>query len=194
MEPLVKTALVAAALLLAACQPEAGGNASGSGSNGAAPTAGAKAETAKTNLMQALAASGEHKTLAAAVESAGLTGTLAGAQPYTLFAPTEAAFAKLPAGAADGLLSAEARGRTLTLLTGHIVPGLVTASDLGKAIERGKGKAQLATMGGANLSFSREGDSIVVTDPSGGRALVTGAERLASNGVVHSVDGVLAGK
>ena len=80
------------------------------------------------------------------------------------------------------------------LLTGHIVTGMVTADDLGRAIERGKGKAELATVGGSNLSFSRDGDSIVVTDAAGGRALVTGAEQLASNGVVHSVDGVLRGK
>jgi len=194
MGPVVKIPLFAAALLLAACQQEAGGNGSASGSNGAAGTSDAKAESTKSNLFQALGASGEHKTLAAAVESAGLKETLAGAQPYTLFAPTEAAFAKLPAGAAEELSAPEAKGRTLSLLTGHIVPGLVTASDLGKAIERGKGKAQLATISGGNLSFSREGGSIVVTDPSGGRALVTGSERLASNGVVHSVDGVLKGR
>ncbi|HEX8480347.1 MAG TPA: fasciclin domain-containing protein, partial [Allosphingosinicella sp.] len=72
--------------------------------------------------------------------------------------------------------------------------GTVTADDLGRAIERGKGKAQLATVGGSNLSFSREGGSIVVTDAAGGRARVAGAEGHSTNGVVHSVDGVLRGR
>ncbi|HEX8127445.1 MAG TPA: fasciclin domain-containing protein [Allosphingosinicella sp.] len=190
----MKTKLLAAALLLAACQQEGGGNGSSSESNGSAPAADARGDQKKTSLMQAIESSGDHKTLANAVKAAGLSETLSGAQPYTLFAPTEGAFQKLPAGAANGLLAPESKGRLVSLLTGHIVPGVVTAEDLGKAIERGKGKAQLATVGGSNLSFARNGDSIVVTDASGGRALVTGAERLASNGVIHSVDGVLQGK
>jgi uncharacterized surface protein with fasciclin (FAS1) repeats len=189
----MKRYLVAAVLLLAACQQHDGGN-SAAEANGSAGRAPAKGEQPKTNLLQALNGSADHKTLANAVHSAGLGETLSGAQPYTLFAPTEAAFAKLPAGAANGLLAPEAKGRLVALLTGHIVPGVVTAEDLDRAIERGKGKAQLATVGGGNLTFSRDGDALVVTDPAGGRAQVTGAEQLASNGVVHSVDGVLAGK
>lgn len=189
----MKTSLFAAFLLLAACQQEEGGN-SAPDSNGAAPQTGANSERPKTSLLQALNGSADHKTLANSVKAAGLTETLSGAQPYTLFAPTEAAFAKLPAGAADGLLAPEAKGRLVALLTGHIVPGVVTAADLSRAIERGKGKADLATVGGSNLGFSRDGDSIIVTDAAGGQARVTGAERLASNGVVHSVDGVLGGR
>lgn len=188
----MKKALFAAAALLAAgCQGDEG---SKSEANTAAPAAAAKGEQPKTHLLQALGGSADHKTLANAVQAAGLAETLSGAQPYTLFAPTEAAFGKLPPGTADGLLAPEAKGQLVSLLTGHIVPGVVTAEDLGRAIERGKGEAQLATVGGANLSFERDGDSIVVTDSAGGRALVTGAEKLASNGVVHSVDGVLRGK
>ncbi|HEX8467158.1 MAG TPA: fasciclin domain-containing protein [Allosphingosinicella sp.] len=190
----MKRSLFAAALLLAACQQEGAGNSSVSDSNGATATAADKGGQQKTNLLQALGGSGEHKTLANAVKAAGLAETLSGAQPYTLFAPTEAAFAKLPPGAADGLLAPGAKGRLVSLLTAHIVPGVVTAADLGRAIERGKGKAQLATVGGSNLSFARNGDSIVVTDAAGGRALVAGTERLASNGVIHGVDGVLRGK
>jgi uncharacterized surface protein with fasciclin (FAS1) repeats len=188
----MKRALFAAVLLLAACQQEEGGNKADAGSG--APRTAAKGEQPKTNLLQALGGSADHKTLANAVRAAGLTETLSGAQPYTLFAPTEAAFGKLPPGAANGLLAPEAKGRLVTFLTGHIVPGLVTTADLERAIERGKGKAQLATVGGSNLSFGRDGDSIVVTDAAGGRARVTGAEQLASNGVVHGVDGVLQGK
>jgi uncharacterized surface protein with fasciclin (FAS1) repeats len=190
----MKKALFAAALLLAACQQEEGGNRSAPESKGAAAPAAGKGEQAGTNILEGLNGSADHKTLAGAVQAAGLAETLSGAQPYTLFAPTEAAFAKLPAGTAEGLLAPEAKGRLVALLTGHVVPGMVTAADLGRAIERGKGKAQLATMGGSNLGFSREGGSIVVTDAAGGRALVTGAERLASNGVTHSVDGVLKGR
>jgi len=187
----MKRSLFAAALLLAACGQEEGGNVAPPEASGAAPPAEAKGEQPKTSLLQALGGSADHKTLTNAVQAAGLTETLSGAQPYTLFAPTEAAFQKLPAGAANGLLAPEAKGQLVALLTGHIVPGVVTAADLGKAIERGKGKAELATVGGSNLSFARDGDSIVVTDAAGGRARVTGAERLASNGVVHSVDSVL---
>ncbi|HET9639201.1 MAG TPA: fasciclin domain-containing protein [Allosphingosinicella sp.] len=190
----MKRSLFAAALLLAACGREEGGNVAAPEGNGGAPPAAAGGEQPKTNLQQALAGSADHKTLANAVQAAGLAETLSGAQPYTLFAPTEAAFQKLPAGAADGLLAPEAKGQLVTLLTGHIVPGMVTAADLGKAIERGKGKAQLATVGGGTLTFGRDGDAIVVTDGAGGQARVTGAERLASNGVVHDVDGVLQGK
>jgi uncharacterized surface protein with fasciclin (FAS1) repeats len=185
----------AAALLAAACQQEGGNNASAPEANGAAarPEAAAKGEQPRTNILQALSGSADHKTLAGAVQSAGLTETLSGAQPYTLFAPTDAAFQKLPGGA-EGLVAPQAKGQLVALLTGHIVPGMVTAADLGRAIDRGKGKAQLATVGGSNLSFSKDGDAIVVTDAAGGRARVTQADMLQSNGVVHSVDGVLKGR
>jgi uncharacterized surface protein with fasciclin (FAS1) repeats len=183
----------ATALLAAACQPQDGGNASAQDGNGAAgpPRAAAKGEQPKNNILQTLAGSADHKTLANAVEAAGLTETLSGAQPYTVFAPTEAAFRNLPPGTANGLLAPEAKGQLVALLTGHIVPGVVTAADLGRAIDRGKGKAQLATVGGSNLSFSRDGDAIVVTDAAGGRARLVKADMLQSNGVIHSIDGVL---
>ncbi|MEA3009602.1 MAG: hypothetical protein QOJ91_1294 [Sphingomonadales bacterium] len=187
----MKKALFAAAMLLAACHQGAGGG--GADSNSAAPRAAAKGEQPKTNLLQALNGSADHKSLAEAVKAAGLSETLSGAQPYTLFAPGEAAFAKLPGGSA-GLLAPDAKGRLVALLTGHIVPGVVTDADLKRAIERGKGKAQLATVGGSHLGLSRDRDAIVITDAAGGRARVTGPEQLASNGVVHSVDAVLGGK
>jgi uncharacterized surface protein with fasciclin (FAS1) repeats len=190
----MKRALFAAlALFAAACQQQGGGNASGA--NEAAPEGrpAAKGEQPKTNLLQALESSAEHKTLANAVKAAGLTETLSGAQPYTLFAPTEAAFQKLPGGS-GALLAPDSKGRLVALLTGHVVPGVVTADDLGRAIDRGKGKAELATVGGSNLSFSRDGESILVTDAAGGRARLTRADQLASNGVVHDVDGVLKGR
>jgi len=191
----MKRAIAAAALLAAACQQEGAGNASAPEANGAAPgAAAAKSEQPKTSILQALTASADHKTLANAVGAAGLTETLSGAQPYTLFAPTEAAFAKLPPGAVNGLLAPEAKGQLVALLTGHVVPGTVTAADLGRAIDRGKGKAQLATVGGSTLSFSRSDDALLVTDSAGGQARIAPADQLQSNGVVHSVDAVLQGR
>lgn len=183
--------VLAAALLASACAQDAGGNSASAEANEAAAPATAKSAQPKTSLLQALDASADHKTLANAVQAAGLTETLSGAQPYTIFAPTEAAFQKLPAGAANTLLAPESKGQLVALLTGHIVPGVVTAADLGRAIERGKGKAELATVGGSTLSFGRSGESIVVTDAAGGQARIGRADQLQSNGVVHSVDGVL---
>ncbi|HEX9963434.1 MAG TPA: fasciclin domain-containing protein [Allosphingosinicella sp.] len=192
----MKRLLLATAALLSACGQDGGGSTATAESNAAAsaPARAAKGEQPETNLLQALSGSADHKTLASAVQAAGLSQTLSGAQPYTLFAPTEAAFQKLSPGAANDLLAPEAKGRLVALISGHIVPGIVTSADLGRAIERGKGKAELATMGGGNLSFSRSGDTIVVAGPGGGQATVTGAERLASNGVVHSVDSVMSGR
>jgi uncharacterized surface protein with fasciclin (FAS1) repeats len=182
----------AAALLAAACQQQGGGNASNGDGNvtAARPQAPAKGEQPKTSILQALTNSADHKALAKAVQAAGLTETLSGAQPYTLFAPTDSAFGKLPGGA-ESLAAPEAKGQLVALLAGHIVPGLVTAQDLGRAVDRGKGKAELATVGGSNLRFSREGGSIVVTDAAGAQARITRADQLQSNGVVHSIDAVL---
>lgn len=188
----MKRAILAAALLAAACG-DGGGNVANDQADRATPPGTAKAEASKSNLLQALEGSAEHKTLAGAVKAAGLTETLSGAQPYTFFAPTEAAFEKLPGGA-GGLLAPEAKGRLVALLTGHIVPGTVTAADLGRAIDRGKGKAELATVGGSNLSFTRDGGSILVTDAAGGKARLGRTDQLQSNGVVHDVDGVLRGR
>jgi uncharacterized surface protein with fasciclin (FAS1) repeats len=191
---LKRTMVAGACLMLAACGDGGAGNEAGAaGAAGAPanPSASGKASPGKASLLDGLTGSADHATLVNAVKAAGLTETLSGAQPYTLFAPNEAAFAKLPPGTAQGLLDPEARGQLTALLTNHIVPGWVTAEDLGRAIERGKGKAQLATVGGASLSFSREGDAIVVADAKGGRGRVAGAATPASNGVIHSIDTVM---
>ncbi|HYE29342.1 MAG TPA: fasciclin domain-containing protein [Allosphingosinicella sp.] len=188
----MRRALLAAALLLAACGQEDGNNAAGIDTNGTSPQpAAAKGELPKSNILEALTGSADHKTLANAVQAAGLTETFSGAQPYTLFAPTEAAFEKLPPGEANSLLAPEAKGRLVALITGHVVPGVVTAADLGRAIDRGSGKAELATVGGSKLSFGRDGEAIVITDAAGGRARIVRADGLRSNGVVHSIDSVL---
>lgn len=189
------TILVGAALALAACdgERESGNNASAVppvGTASAAGGAGTGGDAAGTSLLDRLSAGAEYSTLANAVNAAGLTQTLSGAQPYTLFAPTNSAFEALPAGTVNALLAPDAKGQLTALLTGHIVPGVVTAEDLGRAIARGKGKARLATVGGSTLTLARDGDAIVVTGPRGA-ARITGAAQTGSNGVIHGLDAVL---
>jgi uncharacterized surface protein with fasciclin (FAS1) repeats len=188
----IRTSLVLAASLLAAgCQGEGGqadgGNAAASDNRastpGASPAAGKTAETG--TLAQAIGGSQDLSSFAGAMKGAGLDGTLSGAVPYTIFAPNNAAFGKLQGG------DAQSKGRMTALLTYHIVPGVVTAKDLQAAIRKGGGKAEVATMGGANLTASLDGDEVVLSDAQGGRARVVRADRMNSNGVVHVVDAVL---
>ncbi|HEY0028665.1 MAG TPA: fasciclin domain-containing protein [Allosphingosinicella sp.] len=186
--------VLAACLALAACGGGEGnkqGQAAESNGAAGANVAGSKNEAAKASLLDTLSREANHATLVKAVKAAGLEKTLSGAQPYTLFAPTEAAFGKLPAGAVDGLLAPDQKGQLTALLIGHIVPGTVTSEDIARAVERGKGKAKLATMGGSTLSIAKDGDALVVTDAKGGQARLVGADGVASNGVVHGMDGVL---
>ena len=129
--------------------------------------------------------------LAAAIKEAGLEATLAGPGPYTVLAPSDAAFDKLPAGALDKLMKKDARPELTALLTHHILPGTMLAADIGKAIDAGGGKALVATMGGGTLTATREGERIVLTDASGTKAIVTAADQQRSNGVIHQVDSVL---
>ena len=181
------------ALLLAACGGQnEGGN--GSAGNQTAGNGSVTASAAKGTLFDTLSRSNDHATLANAVKAAGLAETLSGSQPYTLFAPTDAAFGKLPPGSANSLLEPEAKPQLVALLTAHIVPGVVTAAELRRAIERGKGKAQLATVGGSNLIFARSGDAVVVTDAKGDKGRIGESEMLQSNGVIHSIDTVLVAR
>ena len=187
--------VLAACLALAACGGGDGNTQDQAADrNGAAGTnaAGSKNEAGRASLLDTLSREANHATLVKAVKAAGLEKTLSGAEAYTLFAPTEAAFGKLPAGAVDGLLAPDQKGQLTALLIGHIVPGTVTSEDLARAVERGKGKAKLATMGGATLSIARDGDALVVTDAKGGQARLVGSDGVASNGVVHGIDGVLS--
>jgi uncharacterized surface protein with fasciclin (FAS1) repeats len=174
---------------LAAC---GGDNANTSAGNAAAGnTAGAAAE-ARGTIGDALAGSADHSSLVQALRSSGLIDTLGGAGPYTVFAPTNAAFEAIPEDARRSLMAPEQRERLTELLSYHIVSGTVTAEDLGRAIDRGQGgRAELATVTGENLGVSRDGNAIVVSDAAGGRARVTRADQNSSNGVVHSIDAVL---
>ena len=125
----------------------------------------------------------------AAAKAAGLDQTLAGPGPYTLFVPTDAAMDQAPAGtlATDPANRAQLTG----VLTNMILPGTVLVADIDKAIETGKGKTMLATMGGGTLTATREGDKTVVTDAAGHKATITQGDDQFSNGVVHHVDAVL---
>jgi uncharacterized surface protein with fasciclin (FAS1) repeats len=128
----------------------------------------------------------------AASKSAGLDSTLAGPGPYTVLVPTNDAFAKLPAGTLDNLQKPEQRGALTGLLTYHILPGVVLAEDIGKAIDNAKGKAVLATMGGETVTATREDGKIVLTDAAGGKATVVKPDEKRSNGIVHEIDAVLS--
>ena len=185
-----KTILAAAACLVAAGCGDQQPNEAAARAGGNAAAGNAAASQAGTSILESLTASQDHSTLVNAVKAAGLTETLSGPTPYTVFAPTNAAFESLPGTAANDLLAPDAKGRLVAVLTGHIVPGTVTSQDLARAMERGNGKAELATVGGTTLSFSRDGDTIVVSDGrSQGR--IVAADMLQSNGVVHSIDTVL---
>ena len=128
---------------------------------------------------------------AALAKAAGLDLTLQGPGPYTVFVPDDAAFDKLPAGTTDAWTKPEGRPELTRTLTYSILPGTVLAADIAKAIDNGKGKAQLATMGGEVLTATKEGDKIVLTDAAGGKATITKADDTLANGVVHHTDAVL---
>ncbi|MBP6897101.1 MAG: fasciclin domain-containing protein [Gammaproteobacteria bacterium] len=136
----------------------------------------------------------DHTTLVAAVKAAGLVDTLKGPGPFTVFAPTNAAFAALPAGTVDTLLKPENKGQLTTILTYHVVPGKVDSAALVKMIDDGKGQAMLKTVAGGSLKATRSGSTVKITDEKGGSADVTIADVYQSNGVIHVVDKVLLPK
>ncbi|WP_342721782.1 fasciclin domain-containing protein [Acidovorax sp. FHTAMBA] len=133
----------------------------------------------------------DHTTLVAAVKAAGLVETLKGAGPFTVFAPTNAAFAALPAGTVDTLLKPESKPTLTKVLTYHVVAGKYDASALSKMIADGKGMASIKTVAGGTLTAEANGNAIMVTDEKGGTATVTIADVYQSNGVIHVVDKVL---
>ena len=133
----------------------------------------------------------DHTTLVAAVKAAGLVDTLKSPGPFTVFAPTNAAFAALPAGTVDTLLKPENKATLTGILTYHVVSGKMDAAALSKAIADGKGKAMIKTVAGGTLTAMKSSTGITVTDEKGGSAKVTIADVYQSNGVIHVVDKVL---
>jgi len=136
----------------------------------------------------------DHTTLVAAVKAAGLVDTLKSAGPFTVFAPTNAAFAALPAGTVDTLLKPENKATLSGILTYHVVSGKMDAATLTKAIMAGNGKATLKTVAGGILTATAANGVVMVTDEKGGTAKVTIADVYQSNGVIHVVDKVLLPK
>jgi uncharacterized surface protein with fasciclin (FAS1) repeats len=143
------------------------------------------------NIVQNAVNSKDHTTLVAAVKAAGLVDTLQSPGPFTVFAPTNDAFAKLPAGTVDTLLKPENKKTLTNVLTYHVVPGRLSAKELMEKIKAGNGKAMLKTVEGADLTFAEKDGKLWIWDAKGGSAQVTIRNVMQSNGVIHVIDTVL---
>jgi uncharacterized surface protein with fasciclin (FAS1) repeats len=143
------------------------------------------------NIIQNALNSDDHTTLVAAVKAAGLVDTLEGSGPFTVFAPTNEAFAKLPAGTVDNLLMVQNKDTLTKILTYHVVAGRLGTKEISKAIKAGNGKAELNTVSGGKLWVSMRGKDIILTDEKGDTSKVTIADVYQSNGVIHVIDTVL---
>jgi uncharacterized surface protein with fasciclin (FAS1) repeats len=167
--------LVAAAAMFAAKNPMVGGH-----------------EMFPTkNIVQNALNSDDHTTLVAAVKAAGLVETLEGPGPFTVFAPTNEAFSKLPAGTVETLLKPENKAMLTKVLTYHVVSGKMDAKDIAAAIKSGMGQAELNTVSGGKLWASMQGKDLILTDEKGDKSKVTIANVEQSNGVIHVIDTVL---
>jgi uncharacterized surface protein with fasciclin (FAS1) repeats len=174
----------AAVLMLSACSGgESGENATATGQTGnAAAAAGNK--TIAAGLDQ-------NSRFFQAAKSAGLDSTLAGPGPYTVLVPDDAAFGKIPPEVSQRMQQPESRAELTGLLTHHVLIGTVLAEDIGKAIDNGKGKTVLATVGGGTVTATREGGNIVLSDAAGNKATITKADETYTNGVIHRINAVL---
>jgi uncharacterized surface protein with fasciclin (FAS1) repeats len=155
------------------------------------PMVGGAAMFSSKNIVENAVNSKDHTTLVAAVKAAGLVDTLEGPGPFTVFAPTNAAFDKLPAGTVDTLLKPENNGQLKQVLTYHVVAGRVTTKDLMKMIKDGGGKATLTTVEGGTLTATMMDGKYMLTDEKGGMSTITIANVYQSNGVIQVVDTVL---
>ncbi len=148
----------------------------------------------KNDIVANAAASKDHTTLVAAVKAAGLVETLQGKGPFTVFAPTNQAFDKLPAGTVDNLLKPENKAKLVSILTYHVVAGKFTAKQVIELIKKGGGKAEIKTVQGGILTASMNEGKVTLTDENGGTSTVTTPNVLCSNGVIHIVDAVVMPK
>ena len=146
------------------------------------------------NIVENAVNSKDHTTLVAAVKAADLVATLQSKGPFTVFAPTNAAFDKLPAGTVETLVKPENKKTLQTILTYHVVAGKMNSSDIAKAIKKGNGKATLKTVSGGTLTAMMKGKDLILTDENGSMSKVTIADVNQSNGVIHVVDTVLLPK
>lgn len=143
------------------------------------------------NIVENAVKSKDHTTLVAAVKAAGLVETLQSAGPFTVFAPTNAAFDKLPAGTVATLVKPENKATLTKILTYHVVAGKFSAKDIVAKIKEGNGTATFTTVSGGTLKASLNGKKVVLTDEKGGTSTVTIADVFQSNGVIHVIDTVV---
>ena len=155
------------------------------------PMVGGAPMYASKNIVENAMNSKDHTTLVAAVKAAGLVQTLEGKGPFTVFAPTNEAFDKLPEGTVATLVKPENKEKLTGILTYHVVAGKVTAEKLAEKIKAGGGKAELKTVNGETLTAKMDGDSVELVDEKGGTSRVTIADVMQSNGVIHVIDTVL---
>jgi uncharacterized surface protein with fasciclin (FAS1) repeats len=147
--------------------------------------------TSQTTIVDVALSSKDHSTLVAAVKAAGLVETLNSAGPFTVFAPVNAAFDKLPAGIVETLLKPENKALLTSILTYHVVAGNIDAAAVVAAIKAGNGKASLQTVSGRKLVASIENGKVILTDEKGGKATVTATDLKGSNGVIHVIDTIV---
>jgi uncharacterized surface protein with fasciclin (FAS1) repeats len=169
----------------------ASSNVSAQMAEGGNPMVGGAAMYKTKNIVENAVNSADHTTLVAAVKAAGLVDTLAGAGPFTVFAPVNSAFAALPAGTVETLLKPENKATLVKILTYHVVAGNFSSKDVVKAIKKGNGKASFKTVSGGTLTAMLDGSNVVLMDEKGGKSTVTIADVKQSNGVIHVVDAVL---
>jgi uncharacterized surface protein with fasciclin (FAS1) repeats len=150
--------------------------------------------SAQKTVVDIAVGSKDHTTLVAAVKAADLVATLQSAGPFTVFAPTNAAFAKLPAGTVENLLKPENKATLAKILTYHVVAGNLDAATVVKAITDGKGKAVVKTVSGGSLTASLKNGKVILTDETGATVTVTATDLKAGNGVIHVIDGVVMPK
>jgi uncharacterized surface protein with fasciclin (FAS1) repeats len=150
--------------------------------------------SAQKTVVDVAVSSKAHTTLVAAVKAADLVSTLQGAGPFTVFAPTNEAFAKLPKGTVENLLKVENKATLTKLLTYHVVAGNLDAAAVVKAIKDGNGKVTLKTVSGGSLTASLKNGKVILTDEKGGIATVTATDLKAGNGFVHVIDAVVLPK
>jgi uncharacterized surface protein with fasciclin (FAS1) repeats len=143
------------------------------------------------NIVENAVNSKDHTTLVAAVKAAGLVETLMSTGPFTVFAPTNAAFDKLPEGTVGTLVKPENKGTLTKILTYHVLSGKYNAKDIAAAIKAGKGTATFTTVEGGKLMASMKGSKLVLTDEKGGKSMVTIKDVNQSNGVIHVIDTVV---
>ena len=155
------------------------------------PMVGGAAMYKTKNIVENAVNSKDHTTLVAAVQAAGLVDTLKSAGPFTVFAPVNSAFDKLPAGTVDTLLKPENKGLLTKILTYHVIAGNYDSKAIAKAIKKGHGKAQFTTVAGGKLWAMMDGKNLILTDEKGGKSMVTIADVRQSNGVIHVVDTIL---